>query len=35
MATKKEDCCHFWIVTEWTDMEAIKGFAVEDYDKAL
>ena len=28
------DCCHFWTVTEWTDIEAIKRFAGEDYDKA-
>ncbi|HEY5745222.1 MAG TPA: antibiotic biosynthesis monooxygenase [Chryseolinea sp.] len=28
------DCCHFWTVTEWTDIEAIKKFAGEDYGKA-
>ncbi len=31
---KEEDCCHFWTVTEWMNMEAIKGFAGEDYEKA-
>lgn len=28
------DCCHFWTVTEWTDIEAIKRFAGDDYGKA-
>ncbi len=32
---KKKDCCHFWTVTEWTGIEAIKGFAGEDYEKAV
>jgi heme-degrading monooxygenase HmoA len=32
---KEEDCCHFWTVTEWTDIEAVKGFAGEDYEKAV
>ena len=31
---KDPDCCHFWTVTEWTDIEAIKKFAGEDYWKA-
>ena len=31
---KEEDCCHFWTVTEWTNIEAIKDFAGEDYEKA-
>ena len=31
---KAQDCCHFWTVTEWTNIEAIKGFAGEDYEKA-
>jgi len=31
---KEEDCCHFWTVTEWKDIESIKGFAGEDYEKA-
>ncbi|MBL0740394.1 antibiotic biosynthesis monooxygenase [Chryseolinea lacunae] len=28
------DCCHFWTVTEWTDVAAIKAFAGEDYERA-
>ena len=32
---KEEDSCHFWTVTEWTDIEAIKGFAGENHDKAV
>ena len=31
---KERDCCHFWTVTEWEDIESIKGFAGEDYSKA-
>lgn len=31
---KEKDCCHFWTVTEWTDIKAIKGFAGKDYEKA-
>ena len=31
---KDQDCCHFWTVTEWEDIAAIKGFAGEDYEKA-
>jgi len=31
---KAKDCCHFWTVTEWTDIEAVKGFAGDDYEKA-
>src|ERR1700704_1724883 len=31
---KEQDCCHFWTVTEWTDIEAIKAFAGEDHEKA-
>jgi hypothetical protein len=31
---KEEDCCHFWTVTEWTGINAIKSFAGEDYEKA-
>lgn len=26
--------CHFWTITEWIDIEAIKAFAGEDYEKA-
>lgn len=33
--TRDEDtCCHFWTVTEWNDLESIKGFAGEDFWKA-
>jgi Uncharacterized protein conserved in bacteria len=28
------DVCHFWTVTEWPTIEAIKKFAGEDYEKA-
>jgi heme-degrading monooxygenase HmoA len=31
---KNEDCCHFWTVTEWTNVDAIKEFAGNDYEKA-
>ncbi len=31
---KTKDCCHFWTVTEWKNVECIKGFAGEDYEKA-
>ncbi|MEO7988654.1 MAG: antibiotic biosynthesis monooxygenase [Chryseolinea sp.] len=31
---KEKDCCHFWTVTEWKDIESIKAFAGEDYEKA-
>lgn len=29
------DCCHFYTVTEWESIEAIKRFAGEDYEKAV
>lgn len=29
------DCCHFWTVTEWVDLESIKAFAGQDYEKAV
>lgn len=28
------DICHIWTVTEWNDIESIKQFAGEDYEKA-
>lgn len=28
------DICHIWTVTEWTDLDSIKKFAGEDYEKA-
>lgn len=31
----ENDCCHFWTVTEWVDIESIKRFAGEDYEKAV
>ena len=32
---KDEDCCHFYTVTEWENIEAVKAFAGEDYEKAV
>jgi heme-degrading monooxygenase HmoA len=32
---KEADCCHFWTVTEWQDIDAIKKFAGANYDKAV
>jgi len=32
---KEKDCCHFYTVTEWEDLEAVKRFAGEDYEKAV
>ena len=31
---KEPESCHFWTVTEWTGIDAIKRFAGEDYEKA-
>ena len=31
----KDDCCHFWTVTEWVDIKSIKSFAGEDCEKAV
>jgi heme-degrading monooxygenase HmoA len=31
----EQDCCHFYTVTEWVDLEAVKRFAGEDYEKAV
>lgn len=31
---KESDVCHFWTVTEWTDVGSIKAFAGEEYEKA-
>ena len=28
------DTCHFYTVTEWKDVESIKRFAGDDYEKA-
>ena len=31
----EKDICHFWTVTEWDSLDAIKSFAGEDYGKAV
>ncbi len=31
---EEKEVCHFWTVTEWEDLSAIKAFAGEDYEKA-
>ena len=31
---EEKECCHFWTVTEWIDIQSIKYFAGEDYEKA-
>jgi hypothetical protein len=28
------DICHFWTMTEWSDIKSIKLFAGSDYEKA-
>ena len=28
------DVCHFWTVTTWDNLQSIKAFAGEDYEKA-
>lgn len=30
----ENDSCHFWTITEWKDLQSIKKFAGEDYEKA-
>jgi|SRR5450432_262845 heme-degrading monooxygenase HmoA len=35
LQSKAADCCHFWTVTEWPDLNSIKAFAGEDYEKAV
>ena len=32
--SKGKEVCDFWTVTEWTDIESIKAFAGEEYEKA-
>jgi heme-degrading monooxygenase HmoA len=34
---KKEDkdCCHFYTVTEWENLDAVKRFAGEDFEEAV
>lgn len=31
---KSSEACHFWTVTDWTDLESIRDFAGADYEKA-
>jgi hypothetical protein len=31
---KEKDCCHFWTITEWSDIKSIKAFAGMDYERA-
>ncbi len=31
---KEKEACHFWTVTEWESIEAVKAFAGEDFGKA-
>ena len=33
--SKDDDVCHFWTVTEWKDLDSIKAFAGEEYEKAV
>ena len=34
--TKQEEgCCHFWTVTEWIDIDAVRAFAGKDLEKAV
>ena len=28
------DICHFWTITEWDNLESIRMFAGEEYEKA-
>lgn len=30
----EDNICHFWTVTEWENIDSIKSFAGEDYEKA-
>ena len=32
---KEKDCCHFYTVTEWENLDAIKKFAGENYERAV
>ena len=32
---KEIDCCHFYTVTEWESLDAVKLFAHEDFEKAV
>jgi len=35
LSRKEKECCHFYTVTEWESLNAIKLFAGEDYEKAV
>jgi heme-degrading monooxygenase HmoA len=30
----EKDICHFWTITEWDNIDSIKKFAGEDFEKA-
>ena len=30
----EEGLCHFWTVSEWENLDAVKAFAGDDYEKA-
>lgn len=30
----EDDICHFWTISEWDNLESIKKFAGENYEKA-
>jgi len=32
---EEKDCCHFYTITEWENLEAVKRFAGEDHEKAV
>lgn len=32
---KENDCCHFYVVTEWESYDSIKLFAGENYEQAV
>lgn len=34
MRRRDSDCCHFWTVTEWKDIDSVKAFAGDDYERA-
>lgn len=31
---KEKDVCHFWTITRWDNVDSIKQFAGENYEKA-
>ncbi len=30
----EDNICHFWTITEWADIQSIKKFAGDDFEKA-